>query len=157
MIFSAGQKCDHSRHARGHGPPPSDVGGQYTDWVRGRPIGGASPALPRFITGKDASSPGKNVLKKTPPNALNSCHISWMDGCNCFFWKLSPAASTFAMARAAEVSAMMKAVTKTTGSCHVFGGLPKHMRRRAMSHNTKRLPCRLREGAQKMVCPATPS
>ncbi|XP_023667281.2 ribonucleases P/MRP protein subunit POP1 [Paramormyrops kingsleyae] len=105
-----GQKHEHSGHARGHGPPPSDAGGQYTDWVRGRPAGGASPALPRFIT-----------------------------------------ASTFAMARAAEVSAMMKAVTKTTGSCHVFGGLPKHMRRRAMSHNTKRLPRRLREGAQKMM------
>ncbi|KAJ8394600.1 hypothetical protein AAFF_G00044030 [Aldrovandia affinis] len=43
---------------------------------------------------------------------------------------------------------MVKAVTKTTGSSHVFGALPKHMRRRAMSHNTKRLPARLREGAQ---------
>lgn len=46
---------------------------------------------------------------------------------------------------------MLKAVTKTTGSCHVFGALPKHMRRRAMSHNTKRLPCRLREVANRMV------
>ncbi|KAF3840428.1 hypothetical protein F7725_019145 [Dissostichus mawsoni] len=45
---------------------------------------------------------------------------------------------------------MLKAVTKTTGSCHVFGALPKHMRRRAMSHNTKRLPCRLREVANRM-------
>ncbi|XP_061093098.1 ribonucleases P/MRP protein subunit POP1 isoform X2 [Conger conger] len=60
-------------------------------------------------------------------------------------------ASTFAKARAAEVKAMLKAVTKTTGSSHVFGALPKHMRRRAMSHNTKRLPTRLREGAQKML------
>lgn len=46
---------------------------------------------------------------------------------------------------------MLKAVTKTTGSCHVFGALPKHMRRRAMSHNTKRLPCRLRDVANRMV------
>ncbi|XP_030638970.1 ribonucleases P/MRP protein subunit POP1 [Chanos chanos] len=60
-------------------------------------------------------------------------------------------ASSFAKARAAEVNAMLKAVNKTTGSCHVFGALPKHMRRRAMSHNTKRLPCRLREGALKML------
>ncbi|XP_061632850.1 ribonucleases P/MRP protein subunit POP1 [Phyllopteryx taeniolatus] len=59
-------------------------------------------------------------------------------------------AGVFARARAAEVRAMLKAVTKTTGSCHVFGALPKHMRRRAMSHNTKRLPCRLREMANKM-------
>ncbi|XP_029927547.1 ribonucleases P/MRP protein subunit POP1 isoform X2 [Myripristis murdjan] len=56
----------------------------------------------------------------------------------------------FARARAAEVSAMLKAVNKTTGSCHVFGALPKHMRRRAMSHNTKRLPCRLRDVANRM-------
>ncbi|KAG9339362.1 hypothetical protein JZ751_023755 [Albula glossodonta] len=60
-------------------------------------------------------------------------------------------ASSFARARASETKAMLKAVTKTTGSCHVFGALPKHMRRRAMSHNTKRLPARLREGAQKML------
>lgn len=60
-------------------------------------------------------------------------------------------AGAFARARAAEVSAMLKAVTKTTGSCHVFGALPKHMRRRAMSHNTKRLPRRLRDVANRMV------
>uniref|UniRef100_A0A672GZ02 POP1 homolog, ribonuclease P/MRP subunit n=1 Tax=Salarias fasciatus TaxID=181472 RepID=A0A672GZ02_SALFA len=57
----------------------------------------------------------------------------------------------FARARAAEVSAMLKAVTKTTGSSHVFGALPKHMRRRAMSHNTKRLPRRLRDVANRMA------
>ncbi|TSK20265.1 Ribonucleases P/MRP protein subunit POP1 [Bagarius yarrelli] len=60
-------------------------------------------------------------------------------------------ASLFAKARAAEVNAMLKAVTKTTSSSHVFGALPKHMRRRAMSHNTKRLPCRLREMAQRLL------
>uniref|UniRef100_A0A8C7JZH0 POP1 homolog, ribonuclease P/MRP subunit n=1 Tax=Oncorhynchus kisutch TaxID=8019 RepID=A0A8C7JZH0_ONCKI len=60
-------------------------------------------------------------------------------------------ASAFAKARAAEVNAMLMAVTKTTGSSHVFGGLPKHMRRRAMSHNTKRLPCRLRDMANNMA------
>ncbi|XP_059195587.1 ribonucleases P/MRP protein subunit POP1 [Centropristis striata] len=59
-------------------------------------------------------------------------------------------AGAFASARAAEVRTMLKAVTKTTGSCHVFGALPKHMRRRAMSHNTKRLPCRLRDVANRM-------
>ncbi|XP_076592402.1 ribonucleases P/MRP protein subunit POP1 [Chaetodon auriga] len=59
-------------------------------------------------------------------------------------------AGAFARARATEVGAMLKAVTKTTGSCHVFGALPKHMRRRAMSHNTKRLPRRLRDVANRM-------
>ncbi|XP_076004688.1 ribonucleases P/MRP protein subunit POP1 [Genypterus blacodes] len=59
-------------------------------------------------------------------------------------------AVVFARTRAAEVKAMMKAVAKTTGSNHVFGALPKHMRRRAMSHNTKRLPRRLREVANRM-------
>ncbi|KAM6968283.1 ribonucleases P/MRP protein subunit POP1 [Aplochiton taeniatus] len=60
-------------------------------------------------------------------------------------------ASDFAKARSAEVKAMLKAVTRTTGSSHAFGALPKHMRRRAMSHNTKRLPCRLRESANRML------
>ncbi|CAI5663393.1 unnamed protein product [Oreochromis niloticus] len=59
-------------------------------------------------------------------------------------------AGAFARARAAEVSAMLKAVRKTTSSSHVFEALPKHMRRRAMSHNTKRLPHRLREVANRM-------
>ncbi|XP_008290376.1 ribonucleases P/MRP protein subunit POP1 [Stegastes partitus] len=59
-------------------------------------------------------------------------------------------AGAFARARSAEVKAMLKAVTKTTGSSHVFGALPKHMRRRAMSHNTKRLPRRLRDVANRM-------
>lgn len=68
-----------------------------------------------------------------------------------FSCSLNCSAGSFAKARVAEVKAMLKAVTKTTGSCHVFGALPKHMRRRAMSHNTKRLPCRLREVANKMV------
>uniref|UniRef100_A0AAQ5WYS7 Uncharacterized protein n=1 Tax=Amphiprion ocellaris TaxID=80972 RepID=A0AAQ5WYS7_AMPOC len=58
-------------------------------------------------------------------------------------------AGLFARARSAEVKAMLKAVTKTTGSSHVFGALPKHMRRRAMSHNTKRLPRRLRDVKKK--------
>lgn len=60
-------------------------------------------------------------------------------------------ASHFANARAAEVNAMLKAVNKPARSCHVFNALPKHMRRRAMSHNTKRLPSRLREGAHKLM------
>ncbi|KAJ3597780.1 hypothetical protein NHX12_001297 [Muraenolepis orangiensis] len=59
-------------------------------------------------------------------------------------------ATPFTMARAMEIQAMLKAVTKAAGSCHVFGAIPKHMRRRAMSHNTKRLPRRLREVANRM-------
>ncbi|XP_052000041.1 ribonucleases P/MRP protein subunit POP1 isoform X2 [Xyrauchen texanus] len=57
----------------------------------------------------------------------------------------------FARARAAELNAMLKAVSKPAGSCHVFNALPKHMRRRAMSHTSKRLPIRLREGAQRLT------
>ncbi|XP_076850773.1 ribonucleases P/MRP protein subunit POP1-like isoform X2 [Brachyhypopomus gauderio] len=60
-------------------------------------------------------------------------------------------ASVFAKARAVEVSAMMRAVTKMTASCHVFGALPKHMRRRAMSHDPRRLPCQLREAAHRAL------
>nr|XP_015830371.2 ribonucleases P/MRP protein subunit POP1 [Nothobranchius furzeri] len=56
----------------------------------------------------------------------------------------------FARARAAEVKAMLRAVSQTACSSHVFQALPKHMRRRAMSHNTKRLPRRLRDVADRM-------
>ncbi|XP_016013339.1 ribonucleases P/MRP protein subunit POP1 isoform X3 [Rousettus aegyptiacus] len=60
-------------------------------------------------------------------------------------------ASTFAQARAAEISAMLTAVTQKSSNSLVFQTLPRHMRRRAMSHNVKRLPRRLREIAQKEV------
>uniref|UniRef100_A0A8C5KFP4 Processing of precursor 1, ribonuclease P/MRP family, (S. cerevisiae) n=1 Tax=Jaculus jaculus TaxID=51337 RepID=A0A8C5KFP4_JACJA len=58
-------------------------------------------------------------------------------------------ASTFAQARAAEISAMLKAVTQKSSNSLVFQTLPRHMRRRAMSHNIKRLPRQLQEIAQK--------
>lgn len=64
-------------------------------------------------------------------------------------------AGAFARARAAEVKAMLKAVTKATGSSQVCQALPKHMRRRAMSHNTKRLPLRLRDMANRLVISKT--
>nr|XP_020044089.1 ribonucleases P/MRP protein subunit POP1 [Castor canadensis] len=58
-------------------------------------------------------------------------------------------ASTFAQARAAEISAMLKAVTQKASNSLVFQTLPRHMRRRAMSHSVKRLPRRLQEAAQR--------
>lgn len=63
----------------------------------------------------------------------------------------SSTASTFAQARAAEISAMLKAVAQKSSNSLVFQTLPRHMRRRAMSHNVKRLPRRLQEIAQKEV------
>jgi hypothetical protein len=63
----------------------------------------------------------------------------------------SSTASTFAQARAAEISAMLKAVTQKASNSLVFQTLPRHMRRRAMSHSVKRLPRRLQEAAQREV------
>uniref|UniRef100_U3J445 POP1 homolog, ribonuclease P/MRP subunit n=1 Tax=Anas platyrhynchos platyrhynchos TaxID=8840 RepID=U3J445_ANAPP len=57
--------------------------------------------------------------------------------------------STFAEARAAEMKAMLKAVTQKSSNSLVFQTLPRQMRRRAMSHNIKRLPRRLQEIARK--------
>ncbi|XP_077207943.1 ribonucleases P/MRP protein subunit POP1 [Paroedura picta] len=56
--------------------------------------------------------------------------------------------SPFVRARAAEIKAMLKAVTQKSSNTLVFQSLPRHMRRRAMSHNIKRLPRRLRELAR---------
>ncbi|XP_054023380.1 ribonucleases P/MRP protein subunit POP1 [Dryobates pubescens] len=57
--------------------------------------------------------------------------------------------SAFAEARAAEIKAMLKAVSQKSSNSLVFQTLPRHMRRRAMSHNVKRLPRRLQEMARK--------
>ncbi|ETE68624.1 Ribonucleases P/MRP protein subunit POP1, partial [Ophiophagus hannah] len=51
--------------------------------------------------------------------------------------------SPFVQARAAEIKAMLKAVKQKSSNTLVFQSLPRHMRRRAMSHNIKRLPRRL--------------
>lgn len=59
--------------------------------------------------------------------------------------------SHFVQARTAEIKAMLKAVTQKPSNTLVFQSLPRHMRRRAMSHNIKRLPRRLRELARAEV------
>ncbi|XP_038246122.1 ribonucleases P/MRP protein subunit POP1 isoform X5 [Dermochelys coriacea] len=75
----------------------------------------------------------------------------WRGGCQNVSQEMPKyvTASTFAQARAAEISAMLKAVTQKSSNSLVFQTLPRHMRRRAMSHNIKRLPRRLREIARK--------
>ncbi|KAI8922156.1 NUC188 domain-containing protein [Powellomyces hirtus] len=57
----------------------------------------------------------------------------------------------FAEARAFEITAMEKALenaTEHSGVARVFQTVPRHMRRRAASHNVKRLPKRLHARAQ---------
>ena len=53
----------------------------------------------------------------------------------------------FCEARAKELSGMMTALQRKGGSKRTFQKLPRHMRRRATSHNIKRLPWRLRDQA----------
>ncbi|XP_041422492.1 ribonucleases P/MRP protein subunit POP1 isoform X2 [Xenopus laevis] len=60
-------------------------------------------------------------------------------------------ATMFAQARAAEINAMVKAVSQKSSNTLVFQSLPRHMRRRAMGHDIKRLPRRLREIAKKEI------
>ncbi|XP_065175148.1 ribonucleases P/MRP protein subunit POP1-like [Sycon ciliatum] len=57
----------------------------------------------------------------------------------------------FANARVSELQTMMKAVKTSTGTRRVSQALPRHMRRRAVSHNTKRLPVRLRAAALREI------
>lgn len=57
----------------------------------------------------------------------------------------------FAEARATELSSMVKALGSKGGSKRTFQLLPRHMRRRAVSHNVKRLPRRLRAQAEREV------
>lgn len=53
----------------------------------------------------------------------------------------------FAEARAQELYAMESGLVMQTVGKRVHQTLPRHMRRRAMSHNVKRLPVRLRNAA----------
>ncbi|XP_071483327.1 ribonucleases P/MRP protein subunit POP1-like [Diadema antillarum] len=59
--------------------------------------------------------------------------------------------ASFATARAAEINTMMDAIT-SVGSARVpFQRLPRHMQRRAMSHNIKRLPRWMRAAARQQA------
>uniref|UniRef100_A0A1Y1MQ62 Uncharacterized protein n=1 Tax=Photinus pyralis TaxID=7054 RepID=A0A1Y1MQ62_PHOPY len=51
----------------------------------------------------------------------------------------------FCTSRLDEIKSMRQALKTTTAAKLVFQQLPKHMRRRVMAHNTKRLPRRLRQ------------
>ncbi len=57
----------------------------------------------------------------------------------------------FAEARATELCSMVNALSSKGDSKLPAQKLPRHMRRRAASHNVKRLPRRLREAASREV------
>ena len=57
----------------------------------------------------------------------------------------------FLEARSSELDSMLKALGGKGGSKRTFQKLPRHMRRRATSHNPKRLPRRFRDKAEKEV------
>ena len=57
----------------------------------------------------------------------------------------------FIESRSREMDAMLRASSTVVGNTAVQQQLPRHMRRRAASHNVKRLPLRLRPQAQKEV------
>ncbi|KAJ2754071.1 Ribonucleases P/MRP protein subunit pop1 [Coemansia pectinata] len=55
----------------------------------------------------------------------------------------------FVEARSFEINALQRSLenAKTSGNARAFQTLPRHLRRRAASHNVKRMPVRLREKA----------
>ena len=57
----------------------------------------------------------------------------------------------FLEARSSELNSMLKALKGKGGSKRTFQKLPRHIRRRAMSHNPKRLPRKFRDKAEKEV------
>eukprot|EP00055_Hartaetosiga_balthica_P015896 m.97478 g.97478 ORF g.97478 m.97478 type:complete len:904 (+) comp8987_c0_seq1:110-2821(+) len=58
-------------------------------------------------------------------------------------------AMQFAASRVEEIKHLLKTITSSVRTRRVHQSLPRHMRRRATSHNVKRLPVRVRAMAQK--------
>ena len=87
--------------------------------------------IPGFARAESGSTP---VVTSQAPRAIN--------------------AEQFASARAVEIKNMVAAIKEAEKSQgkRVFQTLPRHMRRRAMSHNVKRMPARLRQRASYEVC-----
>jgi ribonuclease P/MRP protein subunit POP1 len=61
----------------------------------------------------------------------------------------------YAQARSAELKMLLDAIRTTGGNKRIFQKLPRHLRRRTMSHNINRIPRRLREAAKREVRCAT--
>ena len=57
----------------------------------------------------------------------------------------------FAEARGRELELFKKTISEVRGTQRAFQTLPRHLRRRAMSHNIHRIPARLRDRAQHEV------
>lgn len=57
----------------------------------------------------------------------------------------------FAQARAQEIARLSLSIEGLGGSKRVFQLMPRHLRRRAMSHNIHRMPYRLRAAAKREV------
>ena len=57
----------------------------------------------------------------------------------------------FAQARAQEIQALSASMTTLGGNRRIFQTMPRHLRRRSMSHNVFRMPYRLRAQAQQEV------
>eukprot|EP01119_Soliformovum_irregulare_P023635 TRINITY_DN8296_c0_g1_i1.p1 TRINITY_DN8296_c0_g1~~TRINITY_DN8296_c0_g1_i1.p1 ORF type:complete len:703 (-),score=165.05 TRINITY_DN8296_c0_g1_i1:20-2128(-) len=55
----------------------------------------------------------------------------------------------YAKRRKTELKLLISAIETKTGTRRVFQTLPKHLRRRAMSHNPRRMPRRLRDAAER--------
>lgn len=63
---------------------------------------------------------------------------------------------THVQARTHEIRELKQAIQDLGGSHRIFQKLPRHLRRRTMSHNVHRLPARLRGAAKREVCNFSP-
>jgi hypothetical protein len=58
----------------------------------------------------------------------------------------------FAKSRSAELKLFLESSKNKHGGKKIFQKLPRHLRRRTMSHNMNRIPRRLREAVKQQVC-----
>ena len=98
--------------------------------------------IPQFPGQSQAGTNANGDARKTDPNSSTITADSIAPrGIN---------VAEFAEARALELASMLKALGKASKakSKRAFQSLPRHMRRRAASHNIRRVPRRLRQKAK---------
>lgn len=65
-------------------------------------------------------------------------------------------ASLLSLSPAVKLTVDLSSACREAGTQRAFQSLPRHLRRRAASHNIRRLPARLRERARGEVRPSLP-
>ncbi|KAJ8455266.1 hypothetical protein ONZ51_g12543 [Trametes cubensis] len=130
-------------------PPKRQNEGRAADELSGRERKKQKTAIARTIAVQPTAGPSSNATANATAGPSKSVRFDSMQGL--------PGAmdvERFAESRAFEINAMHEAMQNASSTQRAWQQLPRHLRRRAASHDVRRVPLRLRDKARAEMDPA---